>query len=172
MNQKTKTAYEAAVTMLSRHLMSEGELRSKLYDKKKWHSSEIEAAIQSLKKIAAVKDESLIIDYINSLKKRGYGPAKIKLELKKRRFQPELIEKNMSKTQEDDVFYDSLNDEDAARIALHRKEKIFLAESDPYKRRTKAMRYLMSRGFNGDTIRIVYEEWCRKINLPDGDDIP
>ena len=80
----TKTALTAAVDILARRLVSRHELRTKLAAKKLFPPGEIDAAIATLTRMGALHDDYLAADVARSYRSRGYGPARIRMALKKR----------------------------------------------------------------------------------------
>ncbi|GEM_PF-1412353 len=167
----TKRAYEAAVELLSRRLLSEGDLTAKLYAKQAWTSAEIHAAVAELKRIGAVNDGRLAESMIRLYRDRGYGPAKIRLEMRKHHFPDEAV--NYAMAGGDEAEYLPEQDEaDNAAEALRRKESQLKRESDPMKRKAKAVRFLMGRGFScGDAVK-AYGKWLQgqEISEDEGGD--
>jgi len=80
-------------------------------------------------------------------RKRGYGPLKIKLELKQRGISSDLI-----------AAYLEFNDEIWLETACQAYEKKFGGKLlDSTNERAKRIRFLQSRGFTGDIIQKTFD---------------
>ena len=174
----TKTALTAAVDILARRLVSRHELRTKLAAKKLFPPSEIDAAIVTLTKMGALHDDYLASDVARSYRSRGYGPARIRMALKKRGIAPELIEQAIEGA--DDAFSFSAprdndgdaRDEDAenAFTALRKKAPQLLREPDVRKRKAKAVRFLVGRGFSYEDSIGATDRWLRENGAEEDDE--
>ena len=184
-----KTALEAAVDIIVKHRVSTAELRTRLGAKKteipshpelianfeqKWlySTAEIEAAILKLKQWGALRDDYLAEDVAKSYRLRGYGPARIRIEIKKRGIPEDVIEQVMSrKLEEGNVVSGELgssasevqpSDADYAFALLQRIATQFCREPDPSRRRAKAMRRLLKRGFSYEDANKAIDRWMRE----------
>lgn len=174
----TKTALTVAVDILARRLVSRHELRTKLAAKKLFPPGEIDAAIATLTKMGVLHDDYLASDVARSYRSRGYGPARIRMALKKRGIAPELIEQAIEGT--DDAFSFSTprdeaadaRDEDAenAFSALRRKAPQLLREPDVRKRKAKAVRFLVGRGFSYEDSIGATDRWLRENGAEEDDE--
>ena len=174
----TKTALTVAVDILARRLVSRHELRTKLAAKKLFPPGEIDAAIATLTKMGALHDDYLASDVARSYRSRGYGPARIRMALKKRGIAPDLIEQAIEGT--DDAFSFSTprdeaadaRDEDAenAFSALRRKAPQLLREPDVRKRKAKAVRFLVGRGFSYEDSIGATDRWLRENGAEEDDE--
>ena len=174
----TKTALTAAVDILARRLVSRHELRTKLAAKKLFPPAEIDAAIVTLAKMGALHDDYLASDVARSYRSRGYGPARIRMALKKRGIAPELIEQAIEGA--DDAFSFSTprdddgdaRDEDAenAFTALKKKTSQLLREPDVRKRKAKAVRFLVGRGFSYEDSIGAVDRWLRENGAEEDDE--
>ena len=175
----TKTALTAAVDILARRLVSRHELRTKLAAKKIFPPGEIDAAIATLTRMGALHDDYLAADVARSYRSRGYGPARIRMALKKRGIAPELIEHAIEGA--DDAFSFSTprdnedgdaRDEDAenAFTALKRKSPQLLREPDVRKRKAKAVRFLVGRGFSYEDSLGATDRWLRENGAEEEDE--
>ena len=81
---------------------------------------------------------------------KKWGRIKIKLELKKRSIYAKCIEFAMQEI-DPDAYYETLKE------LLHKKS-ILEKELHPYKRKAKLTRYLVSRGFEYDLIRLAMDD--------------
>ena len=184
-----KTALEAAVDIIVKHRVSTAELRTRLGAKKteipshpelianfeqKWlySTAEIEAAILKLKQWGALRDDYLAEDIAKSYRLRGYGPARIRIEIKKRGIPEDVIEQVMSrKLEEGNVVSGELgssasevqpSDADYAFALLQRIATQFCREPDPSRRRAKAVRRLLKRGFSYEDANKAIDRWMRE----------
>ncbi len=140
---------DAALKILSRRAHSAQELRNKLF-KKEFARRDIDAAVAECLRLNLVNDHLLAEDYTEELKSKGCGPYKIKLMLYKKGIDKDII---------NEVAGGRENDE--SRLAgevLARKMKSLAREPDHKKRREKAFRFMISRGFSSDVIRKLFEE--------------
>lgn len=81
---------------------------------------------------------------------KKWGRLKIKQELKKREIYSKCIEYAMEEIDED-TYYETLKE-------VLQKKRQNEKETNPYKRKAKLTRYLASRGFEYDLIRMAIEE--------------
>ena len=186
-----KTALEAAVDIIVKHRVSTAELRTRLGAKKTeppsdkyyigyefdpptrlYSTAEIEAAILKLKQWGALRDDYLAEDIAKSYRLRGYGPARIRIEIKKRGIPEDVIEQVMSrKLEEGNVVSGELgssasevqpSDADYAFALLQRIATQFCREPDPSRRRAKAVRRLLKRGFSYEDANKAIDRWMRE----------
>jgi regulatory protein len=81
---------------------------------------------------------------------KKWGRIKIKQELKKREIYSKCIEYAMEEIDED-AYYETLKE-------LHQKKSQNEKETNSYKRKAKLTRYLVSRGYEYDLIRMAMED--------------
>ena len=166
--KEKKTALVAAVEILAKRLVSTHELRSKLAAKKLYSPAEIEEAVLAVKRMGALHDDFLAEDVARSYKSRGYGPARIRMALRKRGIPQEIIEQTLNGKDEDEPVNrtesDSGQSEDGenAFAVLHRKAAQFRREPDPRKRKAKAVRCLVGRGFSYEDAINAADRWIRE----------
>lgn len=140
---------DAALKILSRRAHSAQELRNKLF-KKEFARLDIDTAVAECLRLNLVNDHLLAEDYTEELKSKGCGPYKIKLMLYKKGISKDIIA---------EVAGGKENDEsELAAEVLARKIKSLAREPDHNKRREKAFRFMISRGFSSDVIRKLFEE--------------
>ena len=167
--KEKKTALVAAVEILARRLVSTHELRSKLAAKKLYSPAEIDDAVLAVKRMGALHDDFLAEDVARSYRSRGYGPARIRMALRKRGIPNEIIEQTLNRKDEEDttVFShgsdsDQSSDGDNAFAVLHRKAAQFRREPDVRKRKAKAVRCLVGRGFTYEDAIEAADRWMRE----------
>ena len=169
MPPEKKTALVAAVEILAKRLVSTAELRSKLAAKKLYSPAEIDEAVLAVKRMGALHDDFLAEDVARSYRSRGYGPARIRMALRKRGIPNEIIEQTLNgKDEEDKSFFsresasDQTDDGDNAFAVLHRKAAQFRREPDMRKRKAKAVRCLVGRGFTYEDAINAADRWLRE----------
>ena len=166
MPPEKKTALVAAVEILARRLVSTAELRTKLAAKKLFPPAEIDEAVLAVKRMGALHDDFLAEDVARSYRSRGYGPARIRTALRKRGIQNEIIEQVLNGNEEEDAPADSgsgkSDDGDNAFAVLHRKAAQFRREPDVRKRKAKAVRCLVGRGFSYEDAIAAADRWMRE----------
>lgn len=139
---------DAALKILSRRAHTAQELRNKLF-RKEFSRTEIDFAVAECLRRNFINDRLFAEDYTEELKSKGCGPHKIKLMLYKKGIDKEII---------NDVAGGKDNDESAlAMEVLAKKMKSLAREPDLNKRREKAFRFMISRGFTSDVIRKIFE---------------
>ena len=159
-----KNALTAAVEILARRLVSTHELRTKLAAKKLYSPAEIEEAVLAVKRMGALHDDFLAEDVARSYRSRGYGPARIRMALKKRGIPEEIIGQVLNGNEEEDTKRDSdgNGDADNAFAVLHRKAAMLRREPDARKRKAKAVRCLVGRGFQYEDAIAAADRWMRE----------
>ena len=166
MPPEKKTALVAAVEILAKRLVSTVELRSKLAAKKLFSPAEIDEAVLAVKRMGALHDDFLAEDVARSYRSRGYGPARIRMALRKRGIPNEIIEQTLNRSgEEDNAVADSnpgKSDGDNAFAVLHRKAAQFRREPDVRKRKAKAVRCLVGRGFGYEDAIEAADRWMRE----------
>ena len=168
MPPEKKTALVAAVEILAKRLVSTAELRKKLAAKKLFSPAEIDDAVLAMKRMGALHDDFLAEDVARSYRSRGYGPARIRMARRKRGIPNEIIEQTLNGKDEDEPINrtesDSGQSEDGenAFAVLHRKAAQFRREPDPRKRKAKAVRCLVGRGFQYEDAIAAADRWIRE----------
>lgn len=169
MPPEKKTALVVAVEILAKRLVSTAELRSKLAAKKLFLPAEIDEAVLAVKRMGALHDDFLAEDIARSYRSRGYGPARIRMALRKRGIPNGIIEQTLNgKDEEDKSFFshgsasDQAADSDNAFTVLHRKAAQFRREPDVRKRKAKAVRCLVGRGFSYEDAIEAADRWMRE----------
>ena len=144
-NSSSKSAYNAALRILTRRDHSRYELVRKL-KQRGFSSEDIDHAVTACEKYDYIDDERTANVYIRQLKRKGYGKKRIQLELKKKGLKGDrilnILDESVSETEEC---------EGAQRI-LTKNVKRFEREKDLQKRRDKIYRFLHTRGFSREVI--------------------
>lgn len=167
MPPEKKTALVAAVEILAKRLVSTAELRSKLAAKKLFSPAEIDEAVLAVKRMGALHDDFLAEDVARSYRSRGYGPARIRMALRKRGIPQKIIEQTLNGKDKDEPVNDtgadsSSEDGENAFAVLHRKAAQFRREPDVRKRKAKAVRCLVGRGFTYEDAINAADRWMRE----------
>ncbi|MEJ2140202.1 MAG: regulatory protein RecX [Gammaproteobacteria bacterium] len=131
-----------AMNWLARREHSQAELCAKLAERE-FSPAEINAAVASLVADGLVSDERFAEAFTAVRTRKGQGPVRIRMELKRRGVGDELI-----RMQLDEAGIDWRN------IAADVRRKKFGAMMPAdYKEKARQMRFLEYRGFTGDQIR-------------------
>ena len=129
--------------LLSRRALTERELRTKL-GAAGYAYPEIRDTVAECRRRGFVNDEQFAADYAEILAARGLGGRRIRLALRQRGI-PQPLHAAESEAQR-------------AREALEYKLRLLARETDPRKKREKAFRFLLSRGFSCDNCRAAIDE--------------
>ena len=138
-------AWKSAIDLLSRRSHSAAELSAKL-KQRGFDPAEIEAAIKICQREKYIDDHATAEIWIRSYIRKGYGPYRIRQELKQKGLPPEALDGDMTKKP------DAPDPQVTARIALRRKRHAFLREQNLKRRQEKMYRFLYNRGFSYDII--------------------
>lgn len=135
----------AALRMLSRRDLSEGEIRERL--SVKGHSrAEAQAAIGRLRELGFVDDKGLCARLARSYREtRGYGAAKVAWALRARRFSAALVEETMRES--------SFGEEELAAASAALRKKFRGGIPRGREGAARAYRFLAGRGFSPETCR-------------------
>jgi regulatory protein len=135
----------AALWMLSRRALSEGEIRERL-SKKGFPETDASGVVRRLRELGLADDPKLCDHLVRSFRDtRGYGPVKIAWALRARRFPPGLVE---------EVLRNSSSGEEELSAASAALKKKFRDRLPPGRDgAARAYRFLAGRGFPPDTCR-------------------
>ena len=148
-----KTAVEYAAYLLSVRMYSTAELRKKLLAKE-YPFPEVRAVLEDFTRKGYLNDALYAENLCSSLTARGDGKRKIAGKLRMKGIAPELIDETLGKLDLE------VPEEEAAWQALQKKRAALLRESDPQKRKEKAIRYLSGHGFSASAAFSVWERFC------------
>lgn len=143
---QAKDIRRKAMDLLARREHSVAELRRKLMDKG-YQKAAVDEQLQKLEGENLVSDQRFTESYVNYRSKKGFGPLRIKQELKEKGINEILAR-------------DYLNDAEFWRgLAKEVREKRF-GRSLPrdYKDKAKQLRFLQYRGFNTDQLRGMFDD--------------
>lgn len=148
MEKPKKSAMEKAMRLLSRRALSERELLNKLCAAG-YPFREARDAVAECRKRGYVNDEAFAADYTELLAGRCLGGRRIKLALRKRGIPAELQEEPLEAAAETEA--------ERASEALVYKLRLLARETDPRRKREKAFRFLVGRGFSCESCRTALE---------------
>lgn len=148
MEKPKKSAMEKAMRLLSRRALSERELLNKLCAAG-YPFREARDAVAECRKRGYVNDEAFAADYTELLAGRCLGGRRIKLALRKRGIPAELQEEPLEAAAETEA--------ERASEALAYKLRLLARETDPRRKREKAFRFLIGRGFSCESCRTALE---------------
>jgi len=149
---KVMRAKGKAFDYLAHKARTETEVRRKLREKD-YASGVIDQVVAYLHDRGYLDDEAYAHEYVRRrFSHKGYGPVRLRMELKKRG-----IDRHLAETAVDRLFEE--NDQlPAAQAQAEKKWSRIAREDDPRKRRDKLYRHLKRRGFTYDVIQQVIDE--------------
>ncbi len=142
---------EAALRMLDRRAFSERELAARLR-RAGYSPAQCAEAVSECRRRGFINDELLAEDCTGLLYSRGSGSRMIKLKLRRRGLSAAAVENALREHGE--------LEPEAARAALEQKWRTLSRENDPRRKRDKALRFLIGRGFPPELVRRVWEEFA------------
>ena len=148
MEKPKRSAMEKAMRLLSRRALSERELLNKLCAAG-YPFREARDAVAECRKRGYVNDEAFAADYTELLAGRCLGGRRIRLALRKRGIPAELQEEPLEAAAETEA--------ERASEALAYKLRLLARETDPRRKREKAFRFLVGRGFSCESCRTALE---------------
>lgn len=148
MEKPKKSAMEKAMRLLSRRALSERELLNKLCAAG-YPFREARDTVAECRKHGYVNDEAFAADYTELLAGRCLGGRRIRLALRKRGIPAELQEEPLEAAAETEA--------ERASEALAYKLRLLARETDPRRKREKAFRFLIGRGFSCESCRTALE---------------
>ena len=141
-------AMEYAMKLLSKRSYAESEVRMKLR-KKNYSPEEIEHAVTECVRYSFINDRLYALDYANLLNSRGCGSLMIRRKLALLRIADEFIDEALQMVAESELH--------AAANALDFKLRMLKNEKNPFKKKQKAVAFMLSRGYSFDTIKTVMD---------------
>ena len=144
------SAMDKAVKILSTDPASEAELRRKLF-RAGYPEILVEQAVSECLRRGYINDELLASDCAEYLSMRGTGRRMVKVKLLRRGLDRELVDSVVAET-------DPELEIESARYALEGKLRLLTRENDWRKRKEKAFRFLVSRGYTSDVISRLFSE--------------
>ncbi|HBD7151572.1 TPA: recombination regulator RecX [Legionella pneumophila] len=140
-------AFDSALRLLTRREYSAMELCDKL-KQKGFSTNDVQNALYECQRLGYQSDVRFVENYIRVRIHQGYGPLKIRQELKNKGIDPDLIQSVLHQEKDNWVNY-----------ALRAWEKKFMRQDDfSYSEIQKQQRFLLYRGFDRDVISKVFKE--------------
>jgi regulatory protein len=140
-----RRAYAAALRLLARREHSAQELRNKLASRG-FPEALIDSVLTELAQEKLLSDRRFAEVYVRGRFERGYGPLRIRAELRERGVDNSLVEPVMDER-------DRCWIESAGR---QRRKRFGASFPERFSERAKQMRFLQRRGFTGEQIRAVF----------------
>lgn len=140
MNTKS-SLYQSAIHILTYREHSRLELKRKLLAKTA-DNNEIEILLDKLAELDLQSDERFVQAYIHMRMNRGYGPVRIRAELRERGITAELINRHLNE-------HDPQWQELACRALI---KKFGDDPAQDYAERVRQSRFLQYRGFSGSRV--------------------
>lgn len=154
LNDKThdfKKAMDAAVRILVYRNHTKSELERKL-SKKGFNDDIIRQVITDCENMNYLDDERITHDYFSELVRKGYGPRHMRMAMRRKGIDSDLIERVINEGfSEDDEFNNA--------FSVLKKKKSFEREADIKKRKEKIFRFLYSRGYSKYIILKILAEY-------------
>lgn len=128
------------------------EVRRKL-EQKDYEASVIDVVVEQFRDRGYLDDEEYAEEYVRRrFSNKGYGPVRLRQELRKRGIDRSLSETAVA------AFFEEADALAAAREHAEKGWSRIAREDDPRRRRDKLYRYLTRRGYTYDTVRQVIDE--------------
>jgi regulatory protein len=144
--ERSTAVRKQALGMLARREHSGAELRAKLAAKG-FPSDIINDALTDLRRSGWLSDERFVESYVRARCDRGYGPARIRAELRERGVDDALIASHL----------DARDPAWLPRLQAVRAKRFAGKPPRDYAGKARQMRFLQSRGFTAEQIRAVME---------------
>ncbi len=143
-------ALKKAFDLLARRAHSRAELARKLATKD-FSAEVIDTTLSKCEQLGFINDRQFGQFYIEELQRKGYGQFRLREKLYLKGLAQALIDELVEQCS-------SESELNLCREAGRKKAVLLKQEKDSAKRRQKLYRYLVSRGFSGDTVQQVLEE--------------
>ena len=138
-------SYATALRLLARREHSEFELRYKLIGRH-FSDSIVESVVMQLVDEGLLSDQRFAEVYARSRFERGYGPLRIRAELRERGISGDLTEQMLA----------GLSRRWVESAGRQRSKRFGHQLPADYRQRTKQMRFLQQRGFTAEQIQAVF----------------
>lgn len=140
-------AFDSAVRLLARREHGAIELCEKL-QKKGYNSTEVKEALGRCQELSLQSDARFVESYSRSRIRQGYGPVKIRQELKNKGIDSDLIQSELDKERDNWMSY-----------ALEVWQKKTRGQLDwSFNEIQKHQKFMLYRGFSMDTIIMVMKK--------------
>jgi regulatory protein len=143
-------AKTAAFNLLSYRQRSRQEIKERLL-RKDYELEVVKQVIQILEQLDYIDDREFAISWTKDRITKGFGPYRIRRQLKEKGVAKELIESSLEEEYPSQLEYDL-----AAELAT--KKRVHYKDADPYERRNKLSQVLKRKGFSFETINLVLDD--------------
>ena len=143
-------AKQAAFNLLSYRQRSKQELKERLL-RKDYSLEVINQVIKVLERLDYLDDYQFAISWIKDRITKGFGPYRIKNQLKEKGISNDIIEKCLKEEYNSELEYD-------LAFKLAAKKKKHYLDVDEYERRYKLSQVLKRKGFSFEIINIVLDD--------------
>ena len=140
------TVRKKALAMLARREHSSAELRGKLAAKG-FPAEMIEGALSDLDREGWLSDERFVEMFVRARRERGYGPMRIRAELRERGIDDAVIAAHL----------DAGDPEWLQRLERAKRKRFGESKAQDFAERARQMRFFQARGFTTEQIRAVLE---------------
>lgn len=135
--------------MLGRRNWGGEELQQKLQREYKVPEELAAPAIERLRELAIINDEVYAGQLLRMYERRGYGPARIKREMRHKYIPEELIASHLQPSLEDE--------QELIKDVARKKWDSIPSKLEPEKRKGRLYRFLLGRGFSSQAIASVLQ---------------
>ncbi len=145
-----QSAMAAALSLLARRRHTRQELARKLAAGK-CDRCAIAVVLAECERLGYLDDEAAAVFYVEELMRRRLGPYRIQQRMRERGFCDAHIQQALARRNywAEEAFL--------AAAALEKKWPAICRDPDPARRRAKALRFLVSRGFRAEAARAAAE---------------
>lgn len=141
--------WSRALKMLARRNWGSEELSQKLQREYEVPQELAEAAVERLKELAIINDDEFAAQLVRMYKRRGYGPMRIRREMKRKFVAEERIDANVQPSPEEEQ-------EQIVDVA-QKKWGTIPTSLEMQKRKGRLYRFLIGRGFSSQAIASVLQ---------------
>lgn len=143
-------AKQAAFNLLSYRQRSKQELKERLL-KKDYHITVVEQVVNILKRLDYLDDKEFARSWIKDRIVKGYGPYRIRKQLKEKGVSSDIIEEGLAEEYDSQLEYDLASD-------LAAKKKSRYQDQEYQERKYKLSKVLERKGFSFEIINAVVDD--------------
>ncbi|MFO7819775.1 MAG: RecX family transcriptional regulator [Halanaerobacter sp.] len=143
-------AKEAAFNLLSYRQRSIGELKERLLNKG-YEIEIVQQVINILKRLDYLDDQEFAITWVKDRITKGYGPYRIRQQLKEKGIDTRVIESSLEQEYSSQLEYDLALELAAKKMSRYR-------DKDYHERRYKLSKVLERKGFSFEIINLVLDD--------------
>ncbi|MGM0369418.1 MAG: regulatory protein RecX [Bacillota bacterium] len=143
-------AKTAAFNLLSYRQRSRQEIKERLL-RKDYELEVVKQVIQILEQLDYIDDREFAISWTKDRITKGFGPYRIRRQLKEKGVAKDLIESVLEEEYSSQLEYDL-----AEKLAT--KKRVHYKDADPYERRNKLSQVLKRKGFSFEIINFVLDD--------------